>query len=479
MKKCAIYTRVSTDMQAEKEYNSCQSQETKIRAFIESQDKWDVYQVYSDEGYSGATLQRPGFQKMLSDIENIDIILFYKMDRLTRSPKDFYQLVELFEKHEVDFISITERFDTSTPAGRLLRNIMLTFGQFERELTSERVKDKMFERAKLGFWNGGFIPYGYNNVSKKLLINKEEAEVVKFVYETFIETESLFKTYRTVKKAGIRTRGGNVFDKSMLYKMLRNPIYTGRTRYGEKSYQGIHEAIISDDMFELARNYHKKRFLPNKPFRDYAFAGIVKCGECSSHMTPTYAYKDKKGVRKRYNYYRCTKTYHQDWYSCSVRQINSARLEKYVFENLERISNDMAYIDNLIFRLNHTLQPPYREGFEQTAENFPFSANFFRNRLKTILKENSVLEGVERNIFLRKEIQDIIYSKEKIVINFIDTDYSGDSRENFRGVSLQAGAEGDSPRSGEQTAGGDYFVSDSVNKNRFEKSLVAETFKLR
>ena len=219
-----------------------------------------MYQVYSDEGYSGATLKRPAFQKMLQDIENIDIILFYKMDRLTRSPKDFYQLVELFEKHEVDFISITERFDTSTPAGRLLRNILLTFGAFERELTSERVKDKMFSRAKLGFWNGGFVPYGYDNINKKLIINKEEAVVVKFVYETFLETASLFKTYRAVKKAGIRTRIGKIFDKSTLYKMLRNPIYIGKTKYGEISYQGMHEAIISVDMFELAKNYHKKGF---------------------------------------------------------------------------------------------------------------------------------------------------------------------------------------------------------------------------
>ena len=155
-KQCAIYTRVSTDMQAEKEFSSCEAQEEKIKSFIQSQDNWQVYKVYSDAGYTGANTNRPALQELLEDIKQrkIDIILAYKIDRLTRSPKDFYQLIEILEQYNVSFISITERFDTSTPAGRLLRNIMLTFAQFERELTSERTKDKLLERVKKGMWNG-------------------------------------------------------------------------------------------------------------------------------------------------------------------------------------------------------------------------------------------------------------------------------------------------------------------------------------
>jgi DNA invertase Pin-like site-specific DNA recombinase len=152
IKNCAIYTRVSTDLQAEKEFSSCEAQEEKIRAFVQSQDNWQVFKVYSDAGYSGANTNRPALQELLDDVKQrkIDIILSYKIDRLTRSSKDFYQLIEIFEQHNVSFISITERFDTSTPAGRLLRNIMLTFAQFERELTSERTKDKLLERARKG-----------------------------------------------------------------------------------------------------------------------------------------------------------------------------------------------------------------------------------------------------------------------------------------------------------------------------------------
>ena len=148
--RCAIYTRVSTDNQAEKEFSSCEAQEEKIKAFIKSQNNWEVFKVYSDPDYTGANLNRLALQELLQDIKQgeINIVLAYKIDRLTRSPKDFYQLIEFFEKYKVDFISITEKFDTSTPAGRLLRNIILTFAQFERELASERTKDKMLERAK-------------------------------------------------------------------------------------------------------------------------------------------------------------------------------------------------------------------------------------------------------------------------------------------------------------------------------------------
>jgi len=180
---CAIYTRVSTDTQAEKEFSSCEAQEEKIKSFIKSQTNWKVFKVYSDPGYTGANLNRPALKELLEDIKQgkVNIVLVYKIDRLTRSPKDFYQLIELFEKHNVSFISITERFDTSTPAGRLLRNIMLTFAQFERELASERTKDKMLHRAEKGLWNGGIPPFGYKALNKKLVPNEEEAKVVKLM----------------------------------------------------------------------------------------------------------------------------------------------------------------------------------------------------------------------------------------------------------------------------------------------------------
>ena len=224
IKNCAIYTRVSTDMQAEKEFSSCEAQEQKIRAFVKSQDNWQIYKVYSDAGYTGANTNRPALQELLENIKQnkIDIILSYKIDRLTRSPKDFYQLIEVFDKYNVDFISITERFDTSTPAGRLLRNIMLTFAQFERELASERTKDKMLERARKGMCSGGYAPFGYKKENKKLIINKKEAEIIRLIFETYLETGSSVKVYDFLKEKNIKNRQSKLFDRPTIAYLLRN-----------------------------------------------------------------------------------------------------------------------------------------------------------------------------------------------------------------------------------------------------------------
>ena len=227
IKNCAIYTRVSTDNQAEMEFSSCEAQEQKIRSFIASQNDWQVFKIYNDPGFSGAILERPALQELLSDLkkEKIDVVLVYKIDRLTRSPKDFYQLIEFFEQAKIDFISITERFDTSTPAGRLLRNIMLTFSQFERELTSERTKDKMLERAKKGLANGGLTPYGYIRQDKKLISHPKESNEIKSIFETYIETGSTAKTYQMLKDKGIKNKLGKNFSKTNISHILRNVIY--------------------------------------------------------------------------------------------------------------------------------------------------------------------------------------------------------------------------------------------------------------
>lgn len=230
--KCAIYTRVSTDNQAEVEFNSCEAQESKIRSFIESQENMEIFQVYSDAGFTGANINRPALQAILEDVQQkkINLIIAYKIDRLTRSPKDFYQLIELLDKYGVDFISVTERFDTSTPSGRLLRNIMLTFAQFERELISERTRDKMLQRSQRGMWNGAKPPLGYKPENKKLIVNEDEAKIVYSIYEKYVT--GVFVA--TIAKE-------TDLPKGKIALILRNPIYTGKLRYAGKIWQGIHK----------------------------------------------------------------------------------------------------------------------------------------------------------------------------------------------------------------------------------------------
>ena len=304
---CAIYTKVSTDNQAEVEFNSCESQEEKIVSFIKSQDNWKVFNVYSDAGFTGANLNRPALQEILKDInqKKINLVISYKIDRFTRSPKDFYQLIELFDKHDVDFISVTERFDTSTPSGRLLRNIMLTFAQFERELTSDRTKDKLLERARKGLSNGGLTPYGYMRQDKKLIPHPKEREEMKFIFETYIETGSLSETYKMLKVKGIKNRSENNFSKTNIAHFLRNIVYIGKVKHNNEIYQGIHEPIISDEIFNLTQDIHKKRVRKVRLYKDFLLAGLIKCEECGSYMTPTYTNKRKNNKFKRYHYYRC------------------------------------------------------------------------------------------------------------------------------------------------------------------------------
>ena len=418
--KCAIYTRVSTDNQAEVEFNSCEAQEAKIKSFINSQENMEIFKVYSDAGFTGANINRSALNELLSDIgqNKINLIISYKIDRLTRSPKDFYQLIELFDKYRVDFISVTERFDTSTPSGRLLRNIMLTFAQFERELTSERTKDKMLERAQKGMWNGGIVPFGYKAENKKLVINEDSAKIVRLIYERYINNNP---TADIAKKAGL--------TKSRIYTILRNHVYTGKIKYANKFSEGNHQPIISEEIFNLAQNIHKKKIRNLRLYKDYSLAGLIKCKECGSYMTPCHTNKKSRGKTKRYYYYRCTSTFKKDWKNCKTKQVNANRLEAYIFDNLERISLDKHYLDSLIFRLNSPAAGG-RIGLEPSqicSESSTISSEIVSQTLRRLTKSLVQKRGFEKNLFIKKFIKNIIYSSSQIQITLY---FSKDS-ENF------------------------------------------------
>jgi site-specific DNA recombinase len=415
--KCAIYTRVSTDNQAEVEFNSCQAQEEKIKSFINSQENLFVFKVYSDAGFTGANLERPALQEMLGDIQEnkINIVIVYKIDRLTRSPKDFYALMEIFEQYKVDFISITERFDTSTPSGRLLRNIMLTFAQFERELTSERTKDKLLERANKGMWNGGGLPFGYKVVDKRLVPDEQKAQKLREIFALFAETGSLAKTYQILKSKQILNDKGLTFSKAHLQSILRNPIYIGKMRFSGKIYQGTHQPLISEDLFNHVQQFHKERFRRLRQYKEYLLAGLVHCAECNSFMTP--AHSTKKSL-KRYYYYRCTKTFKQDWNACSIRHVNADRLEKFVTDNLKRISLDTHYIDSSIFKLNFEALG-YHKGLGLSPSCSKIDPKTVQQNLKNLVDYLEKASKIEQALALKRYIKDILYSKESIQINML------------------------------------------------------------
>lgn len=282
MRRCAIYSRVSTSMQAEVEYNSCEAQRDRILSYIKSQEDLEFFKEYSDPGYSGGDLERPALKALLRDIEDkkVDEVLTYKIDRLTRSSKDFYALIEFFEKYNVSYVSVTERFDTSSPSGRLLRNIMLTFAQFEREMISERIKDKFEQKALKGLWNGNLTPLGYKKIDKKLYPDKKSAKVVKALYEVFIQTGSFKKVMEYAREINLKhPQKNNPLSECGVYKLLRNPVYLGKIIWHGKVMQGTHEPIISEDLFLEAQGLAKERLKKKRVYKEYLLSRLVKIEE--------------------------------------------------------------------------------------------------------------------------------------------------------------------------------------------------------
>jgi len=425
--KAAIYTRVSTDVQAEVEFNSCATQESKIMSFIASQDKMEVFKVYSDQGYTGANTDRPALKNMLADIQQgkIDIVISYKIDRLTRSPKDFYQLIEIFERYEVSFLSITERFDTSTPSGRLLRNIMLTFAQFERELISERIRDKILEKARKGMWSCGRAPFGYKKEDKKLVIEPREAGMVRMIFEDFIASHSIFAIYKKLKENKMFNRSGLPVSKTALDSILKGVVHAGMIEHKGTIYQGLHEPIVSKELFDEIQNIRKDHIRPKKmtTYNFSLFPGLIRCKECGSVMCAVFTNKLKyaNNKRTRYFYYRCSVIDKRDRSFCSIRQVSADRLDKFVIDNLDKIRRNTQYLDSLTYMLNNNSNSGLN-GCEPTGGYSAIRAERVQEILKAIVDAAKLKGKTEKRLIIKRHIEKVIYSKETIEVKLLYSD---------------------------------------------------------
>src|SRR5688572_4619338 len=263
--RCAIYTRKSTEEGLEQDFNSLDAQREACAAFIQSQkhEGWVVLPtLYDDGGYSGGTMERPALQRLLADIEagRIDVVVVYKVDRLTRALSDFAKLVEIFDRRGVSFVSITQQFNTTTSMGRLTLNILLSFAQFERELIGERVRDKIAASRKKGIWMGGTVPLGYDVKDRKLVVNKAEARTVVDIYRRYLRLESVRNLKAELDAAGIRSKhrirpdgtecGNQSFSLGALYLVLQNRTYRGEATHKGNAYPGEHEAIIDKPLWD-------------------------------------------------------------------------------------------------------------------------------------------------------------------------------------------------------------------------------------
>ena len=313
--RCAIYTRVSTEHGLDQEFNSLDAQYDAASAYIKSQAHagWTLIRSrYDDGGYSGGSTDRPALQKLLEDIRarKIDVIVVYKVDRLTRSLADFAKLVELFDAHGVSFVSVTQQFNTTTSMGRLTLNVLLSFAQFEREVTSERIRDKISASKRKGLWVGGNLPLGYEMKDGKVAIVEEEAELVRSIFRRYLELGSVNELLRDLRERNIRTkarmlstgvtRGGVPFGRGALYYLLANHFYVGEVKYRNEILPGEQPPIMDRALFEAVRQKSLAQWSHRTVVRnrsDHLLTGLL-FDDAGHRMVPTHA--TKAGIRYRY-----------------------------------------------------------------------------------------------------------------------------------------------------------------------------------
>ena len=271
---CAIYTRKSSEEGLDQDFNSLHAQREACESYIASQkhEGWHIVKKhYDDGGFSGGNMERPALKQLLEDIETgkVNVVIVYKVDRLTRSLADFAKIIERFDKQSVSFVSVTQQFNTTSSMGRLTLNVLLSFAQFEREVTSERIRDKIAASKKKGMWMGGCVPLGYDLKDRKLLINAMEAHTLKYIYRRYLELGCVRLLKEDLDRQDIRSKvrgqkGGRLFSRGLLYKILSNPIYIGQIRHKGTCYPGQHEAIIEKEVWEQVQQHMASNSVEHK-----------------------------------------------------------------------------------------------------------------------------------------------------------------------------------------------------------------------
>ena len=348
-KRCAIYTRKSVEEGLDMEFNTLDAQRLAGENYIASQraNGWVCLpQRYDDGGFSGGTLERPALERLLEDAKNglVDIIVIYKLDRLTRSITDFAALSQKFDEWGVSFVSVTQEINTSTSSGRMMLNILVTFAQYEREVIAERIRDKMSASRRRGQWVGGTIPYGYKSVDRHLIPNPDEAKYVRMIFDAFARDKSPRPIAKWLNDAGVRTRQGNLWVTTKIYNILNNHTYVGEVNYKGEIYPGEHEALVSREQWNrvqqmLIENARTGRGRPKKE-RYAMLKGMIRCGHCGGAMSPTYSVR--RG--KQYNYYACLKDSKAAERACPIRTVSAGDIEQAVLRELGTLFQTPTFI---------------------------------------------------------------------------------------------------------------------------------------
>jgi site-specific DNA recombinase len=388
--RCVIYTRKSTEEGLDQDFNSLDAQREAGEAFIASQrhEGWVAMpDRYDDGGYTGGNIERPGLKRLMSDIEagKIDIVVVYKVDRLSRSLLDFARLMELFDRKKVSFVSVTQQFNTATSIGRLVLNILLSFAQFEREMISERTRDKMSAARRKGKWTGGRPPLGYDIAGRKLVINTDEAQLVRTIFSLYLDKRSLLRVAETLNTRGHRMkswitrkgahREGGQWSKSAVLRILKSVVYIGKIEYRKTVYEGEHPEILDEAIFVRVTALLKARTgRAENPRNAHGFLlrGLIRCRACGSVMTSSCT--THRGTV--YRYYTCTAVARRGRGKCPVRAVPAQAIERFVVERIQTLGREASLVDGVVAQAKRS-----EEGIEAlTQEARQLSVEYDRLR---------------------------------------------------------------------------------------------------
>ena len=366
--RCAIYTRKSTEEGLEQEFNSLDAQRESAELYIGSQSSegWVFLpERYDDGGYTGGNMERPALRRLLADIDAgmIDCVVVYKVDRLSRSLIDFARIMETFEKRRVSFVSVTQQFNTTSSMGRLMLNVLLSFAQFEREIISERTRDKIAATRRKGKWSGGRPLLGYDIErsagGSRLVVNEDQAERVRQIFRLYLELGSLIPVASELNTRGWSTKrwmtkkdrpmGGLAFTKNNLFQLLTNVTYRGKVRHHDHVYEGEHDAIVPAELWDQVQTKLQRnaRNGASSEFRNKYGAllgGLLYCSSCGYAMTHAYTARENK----RYRYYVCLKAQKQGWHTCPTKSVPAGEIERFVLDEIKCIAQDPALIEETV-----------------------------------------------------------------------------------------------------------------------------------
>lgn len=414
--RCAIYTRKSSEEGLEQNFNSLDAQREACEAYIKSQmhEGWFLLdKQYNDGGFSGGTMERPAFKELLKDIENdkIDIVVVYKVDRLTRSLMDFSKIIDVFDRHETSFVSITQQFNTTTSMGRLTLNILLSFAQFEREVTGERIRDKIAASKKKGMWMGGKVPLGYLKEDKKLVVHNEDAQKVQMLFDKYLELKSVPKLMHYLKENEIKTKTDKYFSKGQLYHLLANKIYIGKITHKDKIYDGEHEAIICDEIFEKVQKllYENKvdKTCGVKSSSNSLLAGLIY-DDLGNKMTPSHS--NSHGRRYRYYISRALKNNEE---TGSVSKIPAGEVEKFVIKTTKEFLKDKKQIQNIVSEYKISKQ----NKLIYTAQNIQdySELKLIRAIINKIVVSKNLIEITYNEVSIKKVLNTLANNQEIVI----------------------------------------------------------------